>query len=106
MPILFLIRRSISLSPLIRVRGAAPFSIAASFAQNGITTVKEVIQVKRNITSNVTRPILDALRGSLHRFDAIPVTSTPLSFVGVVTVTSSYPIATRRSFIIFSNPQM
>ena len=48
-------------------------------AKNGITTVKEVIQVKRNITSNVTRPILDALRGSLHRFDAFQGTIITLS---------------------------
>lgn len=48
-------------------------------SQNGITTVKEVIQVKRNITSNVTRPILDALRGSLHRFDAFQGTIITLS---------------------------
>ena len=48
-------------------------------SQNGITTVKEVVQVKRNITSNVTRPILDALRGSLHRFDAFQGTIITLS---------------------------
>jgi restriction system protein len=48
-------------------------------SQNGITTVKEVIQVKRNTTSNVTRPVLDALRGSLHRFDAFQGTIITLS---------------------------
>jgi len=48
-------------------------------SQNGITTVKEVIQVKRNTSSNVTRPILDALRGSLHRFDAFQGTIITLS---------------------------
>lgn len=48
-------------------------------SQNGITTVKEVIQVKRNITSNVTRPVLDALRGCLHRFDAFQGTIITLS---------------------------
>jgi restriction system protein len=37
--------------------------------QIGITSVKEVVQVKRTL-SNVQRPILDALRGSLHRFNA------------------------------------
>lgn len=48
-------------------------------SQNGITTVKEVIQVKRNNTSNISRPILDALRGSLHRFDAFQGTIITLS---------------------------
>lgn len=48
-------------------------------SQNGITTVKEVIQVKRNTTSNVTRPVLDALRGCLHRFDAFQGTIITLS---------------------------
>ncbi|MCI1648555.1 MAG: restriction endonuclease [Bacteroides sp.] len=48
-------------------------------SQNGITTVKEVIQVKRNTSSNITRPILDALRGCLHRFDAFQGTIITLS---------------------------
>lgn len=48
-------------------------------SQNGITTVKEVIQVKRNITSNVQRKILDELRGCLHRFDAFQGTIITLS---------------------------
>ena len=48
-------------------------------SQNGITTVKEVIQVKRNTSSNINRPILDALRGSLHRFDAFQGTIITLS---------------------------
>jgi restriction system protein len=48
-------------------------------SQNGITTVKEVIQVKRNTTSNINRPVLDALRGSLHRFDAFQGTIITLS---------------------------
>ena len=48
-------------------------------SQNGITTVKEVIQVKRNISANVTRPVLDGLRGSLHRFDAFQGTIITLS---------------------------
>lgn len=39
-------------------------------SQQGITTVKEVIQVKRFVKGNVGRPVLDSLRGSLHRFDA------------------------------------
>lgn len=38
-------------------------------AQFGITTINEVIQVKRH-QSNVQRPVLDMLRGSLHRFKA------------------------------------
>ncbi|MBN2092636.1 restriction endonuclease [candidate division KSB1 bacterium] len=46
--------------------------------QNGITLVKEVIQIKR-LTSNVQRPVLDALRGSLHRFDAFQGTIITLS---------------------------
>ncbi len=48
-------------------------------SQNGITTVKEVIQVKRNIASNVQRKILDELRGCLHRFDAFQGTIITLS---------------------------
>ncbi|MCO6564487.1 MAG: restriction endonuclease [Apibacter sp.] len=48
-------------------------------SQNGITTVKEVIQVKRMLTSNVNRTVLDSLRGSLHRFDAFQGTIITLS---------------------------
>lgn len=36
----------------------------------GITSVREVVQVKRH-KGNIRRPILDQLRGSLHRFSAI-----------------------------------
>jgi restriction system protein len=36
----------------------------------GITEVREVIQVKRQ-QGNVQRPVLDMLRGSLHRFSAV-----------------------------------
>lgn len=36
----------------------------------GITSVREVVQVKRH-QNNIQRPVLDALRGSLHRFDAM-----------------------------------
>ncbi len=50
----------------------------AGVSQNGITSVKEVIQVKR-LSSNVQRPVLDALRGSLHRFDAFQGTIITLS---------------------------
>ncbi len=39
----------------------------------GITKVNEVIQVKRQ-QSNVGRGILDGLRGSLHRFEAVQAT--------------------------------
>lgn len=48
-------------------------------SQNGITTVKEVIQVKRNTASNVSRTVLDKLRGCLHRFDAFQGTVITLS---------------------------
>ena len=46
--------------------------------QNGITSVKEVVQVKK-ISSNVQRTVLDSLRGSLHRFDAVKGTIITLS---------------------------
>ena len=36
----------------------------------GITAVNEVVQAKRT-RSNVQRPVLDQLRGSLHRFNAV-----------------------------------
>ncbi|AFY67142.1 restriction endonuclease [Geitlerinema sp. PCC 7407] len=36
----------------------------------GITSVREVVQAKRQ-KGNIQRPVLDALRGSLHRFDAV-----------------------------------
>ncbi|MEP0907528.1 restriction endonuclease [Leptolyngbya subtilissima ST-M1] len=36
----------------------------------GITSVREVVQAKRQKT-NVQRPVLDALRGSLYRFQAV-----------------------------------
>lgn len=36
----------------------------------GITSVNEVVQAKR-VRGNVGRPVLDQLRGSLHRFDAV-----------------------------------
>ncbi len=39
----------------------------------GISHVREVIQVKRQ-QSKIGRPILDSLRGSLHRFDAVTAT--------------------------------
>ncbi len=48
-------------------------------SQQGITTVKEVVQVKRFIKGNVQRPVLDVLRGSLHRFHAFQGTIITLS---------------------------
>lgn len=36
----------------------------------GISTVREVVQVKR-VKANLRRPVLDQLRGSLHRFRAV-----------------------------------
>ena len=48
-------------------------------SQQGITTVKEVIQVKKFAKGNVQRPALDSLRGSLHRFDAFQGTIITLS---------------------------
>lgn len=47
--------------------------------QKGITLVREVIQVKRYTKSNIQRPELDRLRGSLHRFDAFLGTIITLS---------------------------
>jgi|SRR5271157_3649476 len=43
--------------------------IGALVAQFGITEINEVIQVKRHRV-NIQRPVLDMLRGSLHRFKA------------------------------------
>ena len=46
--------------------------------QLGISSVREVVQVKRH-SSNVRRDVLDGLRGSLHRFDAVKGTIITLS---------------------------
>lgn len=46
--------------------------------QLGISSVREVVQVKRH-SSNVRREVLDSLRGSLHRFDAVQGTIITLS---------------------------
>ena len=43
---------------------------AAADLELGISSVREVIQVKRE-RRRVQRPVLDALRGSLHRFGAV-----------------------------------
>lgn len=49
--------------------------------QKGISTVKDVIQAKRNTSGSVGRKVLDALRGSLHRFEA---------FQGTIITTSEF----------------
>lgn len=46
--------------------------------QIGITSIVEVVQVKR-VKSNITRPILDMLRGSLYRFNALRGTIITIS---------------------------
>lgn len=56
--------------------------------QKGISSVKDVIQVKRNTKGNVQRKVLDALRGSLHRFDA---------FQGTIITTSDYTKGTKEA---------
>jgi len=38
--------------------------------ESGITSVREVVQVKRHV-KNIQRNVLDALRGSLHRFGTV-----------------------------------
>jgi restriction system protein len=53
----------------------------------GITSVREVIQVKRQHRA-IHRPVLDALRGSLHRFDAVR---------GTLITTSSFSKGTREA---------
>lgn len=45
----------------------------------GITSVREVVQVKRFTRGSVGRPVLDQLRGSLHRFGATRGTIITLS---------------------------
>ena len=54
----------------------------------GITEVKEVIQVKR-VKANVQRPVLDGLRGSLHRFRAMRGTIIATSGFSPGTVSAS-----------------
>ncbi len=53
----------------------------------GITEVREVVQVKR-LRSNVQRPVLDQLRGSLHRFGAMR---------GTIITTSAFSKGTREA---------
>lgn len=52
----------------------------------GITSVREVIQAKRQ-KSNVQRPVLDALRGSLYRFQAMR---------GTIIATSDFSTGTQK----------
>ncbi|MYI76880.1 MAG: restriction endonuclease, partial [Gammaproteobacteria bacterium] len=49
--------------------GDAGVDVVASI-EMGITSVKEVVQVKRH-SRTIQRIVLDALRGSLRRFDAV-----------------------------------
>lgn len=53
----------------------------------GITAVREVVQVKRH-RHNIQRPVLDALRGSLHRFGAVR---------GTIITTSGFSKGTRNA---------
>ena len=53
----------------------------------GITAVREVVQVKRH-RYNIQRPVLDALRGSLHRFGAVR---------GTIITTSGFSKGTRNA---------
>lgn len=56
-------------SPEVTPRGGDGGVDVVATIEMGITTVTEVVQVKRTV-GNVGRPVLDALRGSLHRFRA------------------------------------
>ena len=55
----------------------------------GITSVREVIQVKRH-QRNIQRPALDALRGSLHRFQAVRGTLITTSDFSKGTVAAAF----------------
>ena len=55
----------------------------------GITEVKEVVQVKRQ-QGNVQRPVLDMLRGSLHRFGAVKGTIISLGGIGRGALASAF----------------
>ena len=68
-----LVRRLLEEMGYEDVRTTAPANDKAVVVGNievGITAVREVVQVKRH-RRNIQRPVLDALRGSLHRFDAV-----------------------------------
>jgi restriction system protein len=56
-------------NPQVTPRGNDKGVDVVASIEMGITTVQEVIQVKRQ-RNNIQRPVLDALRGSLHRFRA------------------------------------
>ena len=58
-----------------------------AYIELGISSVREVIQVKRHQRS-IHRPTLDALRGSLHRFDAVR---------GTLITTSSFSKGTKQA---------
>ncbi len=53
----------------------------------GITSVREVVQAKRH-KRTIQRTVLDALRGSLHRFDAVR---------GTIITTSTFSKGTREA---------
>jgi restriction system protein len=55
----------------------------------GISSVREVVQVKRH-KGSLNRPVLDQLRGSLHRFDAVR---------GTIITTGSYSRVPRRQHL-------
>jgi restriction system protein len=57
--------------------------------QIGISAIKEVIQVKRN-QHHVDRPVLDALRGSLHRFKAVRGTLVALGGFSQGTIEAAF----------------
>jgi restriction system protein len=56
-------------NPRVTPRGNDKGVDVVASIEMGITTIQEVIQVKRQ-RNNIQRPVLDALRGSLHRFRA------------------------------------
>jgi restriction system protein len=58
-----------------------------AYIELGISSIREVIQVKRHQRS-IHRPTLDALRGSLHRFDAVR---------GTLITTSSFSKGTKQA---------
>lgn len=62
------------------------------YVEVGVTSVKEVIQVKRH-KRPISRPVVDALRGSLGRYDAIRgtiVTTSRFSKDAIEEVTKKY----------------
>ncbi len=57
--------------------------------QIGISAIREVVQVKRN-QSHIDRPVLDALRGSLHRFRAVRGTLVALGGFSQGTIEAAF----------------